>query len=625
MATDYLYIPISGTTLAKVLQSSEGVLSQLPIDELIGLHALSSLPKFHPDRIHATIEKGISELFSKIEQNSDDLRVAILDDLNLEDVRAGAKLMNQFKLRLVNADSVEKRSYLRAGRWDFNFRSTYSGDLYSATHYGIDSLVTSEQLKALSIIRSGLEDPIHFEAYAGSGKSFLLARIPEVVQSMGIRPEEILVLAPLQNQLKALPQHFLKNYTCRTYATLAANMVPKHIKHMRSRAPRNQPFPSGRAIKHLGIQAIGGYSVDVLLGAAIESVRKYCASSDDLINSDHLPKWIVDNRFIDVAQRDRVSHYVAGIAQNIWNILLHPAQGIHIPIRAYHQLKFVALSSEVINQDFRLVLMDETHNLDPVMAQILGRSPQFLISFGDRFQAVRKPVLVNSARQVQLTSSFRSPVLFEPAINHVLSKHRYPKDGKFNGNHQLPAEISYFDHEAIPQTPCTIYVSDFWSLWAWIYRLAEARISFRMITSEPDITQFVHEVLMLRNFKKRPVHRHIRKYGSYDQLMKDFADNASFVFVQDLMEHGYGGNNWDADCQNYMRDSGTYAVGLAADGSNMEHDRIMLTSDVVDLLWNERKDIDYDRFSATYMALTRAKYQLFLPKIMHDFLSTATT
>jgi len=625
MATDYLYMPISGTTLAKVLQSSEGVLSQLPTDELIGLYALSYLPKCPPDTINATIEKVISELFSNIEQNSADLRATILDNLNLEDVRAGAKLMNQFKLRPVNADSVEKRSYLRAGQWDFNFRSTYSEDLHPATHYGIDNLVTSDQLKALSIIRSGLEEPIHFEAYAGSGKSFLVARVPEVVQSMGIRPEEILVLAPLQNQLKALPQHFLKNYTCRTYATLASNMVPKHMKHMSSWSPRNQPFPSGRVIEHLGIKAIGRYSPDALLAAAIESVRKYCSSSNDLINSDHLPKWIVEGRFDDAAQRDRILHYVVGIAQNIWNILLHPAHGIHIPIRSYHQLKLVALSGEVINQGFRLVLMDETHNLDPVMAQILDRSPQFVISFGDRFQALRKPVLVNSARQVQLTSSFRSPVLFEPAINHVLSKHRYPKDGKFNGNHQLPAEISYFDHESIPQAPCTIYVSDFWSLWAWIYRLAEASISFRMITSGPDITQFVHEVLLLRNFKKMPVHRHIRKYGSYDQLMKDFADNASFVFVQDLIDHGYEQKNWDADCKNYMKDSGTYAVGLAADGSNMEHDRIMLTSDAANLLWNDRKDIDYDRFSAIYIALTRAKYQLFLPKIMHDFLSSSTT
>lgn len=41
MATDYLYMPISGTTIVRVLQSPEEVLSQLATDELIGLYVLS--------------------------------------------------------------------------------------------------------------------------------------------------------------------------------------------------------------------------------------------------------------------------------------------------------------------------------------------------------------------------------------------------------------------------------------------------------------------------------------------------------------------------------------------------------------------------------------------------------
>lgn len=625
MATEYLYMPICGTTLVRVLQPSGEIFSQLSTDELIGLYVLSFLPKLPSDTINAEIERILNDLFINIEHNSDESRAAILARLSLEDVRAGAKLMGQFKLRLINAESVSKRSYLLAGRWNFNFRATYSGEFYPARHYGIDNLVTRDQLRALSFVRSGLEEPIHFEAYAGSGKSFLHERIPEVVQSMGIQSREILFLTQSQKQSENMPQRLLKNYTCRTYAQLAFSMMPKHLEGLRRRSAANSPYPYQQIVDYLSIKPIDQYNVQTLLRAAFSTITKYCYSSDNCITSEHLPSWVIDNRITDDAQRDFFLRYLIDIAENIWSLIIHPVPGLEIPVRVYHQIKLIALSGAVIKSNFRLILMDETHDLDPVMAQILDRSPQFVITFGDRFQGVRKPVVTSNARQMQITNSFRSPALFDSAINSVLNKHRYQKTGEFSGNHQLPADIIYYDQEVIPDKPCTIYVSDFWSLWAWMHRLAEARISFRTITPEYDIRQFVLDVFALRNFKTKPTHRQLLKYWSYDRLMQDFTKNASFIFVQDLMDHGYGVNNWLADCKSYISDAGAYAVGLTADGRNTEHDRIMLTSDAVELLWNQRKDIDYDRYSALYVALTRAKYQLIIPTSMYDFVSSSTT
>lgn len=533
--------------------------------------------------------------------------------------------MGQFKLRLINADSVSKRSYLRSGRWDYHFRARYVGDLYPATHYGIDNLVTGDQLKALSLVRSGLEDPIHFEAYAGSGKSFLVTQIPEVVQSMGIRSDEILILVQKKHQIENLPRRLLKNHTCMSHAHLVYGMMARGPGVQRHRSAANMPSHSQQIIDHLGIQPIGQHNVQTLLNVAFSTIKTYCYSADDYISSEHLPRWVIDNRYADNVQRDFVLRYMVSLAENIWNMVLHPVDGIEIPIWTYHQIKLVALSGEVINPKFRLILMDETHDLDPVMAQILGRSPQFIITFGDRFQGIRKPVFALNARQIQIKNSFRSPALFESSINSVLNKHRYQKTDEFIGNQELPANIIYYDQEVIPDKPCAIYVSDLWSLWAWMYRLAEAHIPFRTITPEYEIRQFVLDVFALRNFKTKPIHRLLIKYWSYDRLAKDFADNASFAFIQDLIDHGYEPKNWSADCKNFVSGSGTYAVGLIADGRNMEQDRIMLTSDSVDLLWNQRKDIDYDRHSALYIGLTRAKFQLILPEIMYDFVSSSTT
>jgi len=640
MSAEYLYLPISGTTLSRVITETTSLV-ECDTDTLIALFALSLLPKLPPDTLNQQIEQILNDLFAGKQQDNVALRSTLLNQLTVDVVLSGTERMEAFKLRLISPEAEERKSYTLEGLWNYSFRKTYSQPLRGADYYGLETRVTDGQLKTLSFFRAGmqsfdddptiegepdliyhmrdgLEDPLHIEAYAGSGKTFLVNRIPEIATSIGIKPNQVLVLTRTVQQRDSLPLNLIQNCDCRSYGQLIFTMMPRERRLERNAA--NRPFPYQQVITRLGIQPIGGYTVQSLLNAALSTLTKYCYSSNDEIDSDAVPSWIISNQK-DADQQSFVINYILGIARNIWNLILHPVADIEIPVRIYHQTKFVALSGEIVHPHYRLIVLDEAHMLDPVMGQILSRSPQYVVTFGDRFQSVNKEAAKLEARQVQMAHSFRSPVAFEPAINHMLDIHRYTKDQSFVGNQELPADIRYVKNDLIPEKPCAVFVSDFWSLWAWMYRFFRANLPFQLVTPEYDIRQFVFDLFALRNGKTRPTHRTLVSYWSYEALVNDFSDNEPFQFVQDIIDGGYSPQEWVSDCKRYISPSGRYSLGLAADGRNREFDRIKLTADAADLLWHSRKGVDYDSPSALYIALTRARYQLILPAAMREIVN----
>lgn len=643
MSVEHLYLPISGTSLSNVL-TADTRLVECDTDKLIALFALSLLPKLPRDTFNQQIEQILSDLFLSKEQDDEALRTTLLDQLTISDIRLGTESMDAFKLRLISAEEEDRKSYALEGLWNYSFRKTYTNPLRATDHYGLETEVTEAQLKALSFFRAGiqsfdddptiegesdliyhmkdgLEDPLHVEAYAGSGKSFLVNRMPEIATSVGIKASQVLVLTRTVQQRNALPSNLLQHCACHSYGQLAFTMMPEGRRLARTAA--NRPFPYQQVISRLGIQPISGYSVKGLLNAALSTLTKYCYSSHDQIDLNAVPTWLIANKK-DADQRNFVANYILGIARNIWNLIIHPVTEIEIPVRVYHQIKLVALSGEIISPHYRLVVLDEAHMLEPVMSQILSRSPQYIVTFGDRFQSVEQEAEKQEARQVQMAQSFRSPVAFEAAINHMLDIHRYSKNQSFVGNQELPADIQYAEDDLIPDKPCAVFVSDLWSLWAWMHRFFRAKVPFQLITPEYDIRQFVFDLFALRNGNTRPTHRKLVSYWSYEALVKDFSGNKSFQFVRNIVDGGYSPQEWASDCKRYISPTGTYALGLTADGRNKEYDRIKLTSDTADLLWNARKGVDYDSPSALYIALTRARYQLILPATMREIIKTET-
>ncbi len=638
MSTEYLYLPISGTTLSKVVAETT-CLVECDTDTLIALLALSLLPNLPPDTLNQQIEQILNDLFASKEQDAVALRSTLLNQLTINMVLSGIERMKAFKLRLISHEAEERKLYTLDGLWNFSFRKTYSQLLRAADHYGLDIGVTDGQLKTLSFFRAGmqsfdekiegetdlvyhmrdgLEDPLHVEAYAGSGKTFLVNRIPEIATSIGIKPSQVLVLTRTVEQRNSLPSNLLQSCACYSYGGLIFTMMPGGRKLERNAA--NRPFPYQQVITRLGIQPLGGYTVQVLLDAAISTLAKYCYSSNDEIGSDDVPVWIIENKK-GADQQSFVINYILGIARNIWNLILHPVADIEIPVRIYHQTKLVALSGEIVHPHYRLIVLDEAHLLDSVMSQILSRSPQYIVTFGDRFQSVYREAATLEARQVQMAHSFRSPVAFEPAINHMLDIHRYSKGRSFVGNQELPADIQYAKNDLIPVKPCAVFVSDFWSLWAWMHRFFRANLPFQLVTPEHDIRQFVLELFALRNGNTRPTHRTLVSYWSYEALVNVFSGNESFQFVQDVIDGGYSPQKWVSDCKRYISPSGRYSLGLTADARNREFDTIKLTADAVDLLWHSRKGVNYDSPSALYIALTRARYQLILPATMREIVN----
>lgn len=640
----HLFLPLSGTTLVCVLKSSQPeILSSFDTDELLALSIISFLPNLPPNEHNGTIERIISDLFLSVQADPKGVREFFLQQITLADVQAGARLMTHFQLKPINADSVENRRYLRAGKWDFQFRRNYIGDLCSASDFGLgDTLVTYDQRRALSVsyaalrpaedrivdqddavlmIREGLEDPIHYDGYAGVGKSFLLPRIAETAVSMGIRDSQILVLTLSSEQIKNLPQE-LRKYRCLSYHALASSMLPKEYRGLFwKRSGTNAPWPYGKVESHLEIQPLDRYPVQRIFSVALSTIAKFCYSADPLIDETHLPGWVAKDLLDDDTQGQFITRYLVGVARQIWNLVLNPAQGIDIPTRVFYQVKLVALSIEVIDPKIKLIIMDETHELHPVVAQILDRSSQYVITFGDRYQRIQgSPVTQLAGRQVQLTDSFRSPLMFEDTINWAITSNGlYHKNGRFRGNGGEAADLQFFDQDAIPDKPTAIYVSDFWSYWLWAIRLAQSGVNFRTVTPINDVTQFVSGAISLKREGTRSAHRDLVKYWSYDQMFLDLQQNKSFCAIHELLDRGYTIKDWHSLITTLISGSATYSLGLVKDSRNTESKRVYLSSDISDLITSGAKGAGYNVMGAYYVALTRTRYALTLPGVLRSF------
>lgn len=640
----HLFLPLSGTTLVRVLKTSEPeIFSSFNTDEILALSVISFLPILPPDEHNGTIERIISNLFLSVQADPKGAREFLLERLTLASVQAGARLMCDFQLKLINASSVENRRYLRAGKWDYQFRQNYVGDLCSASDFGHgDSLVTYDQRKALAVsyaalrpaedqivdqdeavlvMRVGLEDPIHYEGYAGVGKSFLLPRIAETAVSMGVRDSQILVLTLSAEQKKNLPPELCK-FRCMSYSALASSMLPKEYRGLFwKRSGANAPWPYEKVANHLGIQPLHRYPIQRIFSVALSTIAKFCYSADPVIDEIHLPKWFSKDSADDDTRGLFATRYLVGITRQIWDLVLNPVRGIDIPTRVFYQVKIVALSTATIDPKIKLIIMDETHELHPVIAQILARSPQYLITFGDRYQRIQEsPVTQMGGRQVQLTDSFRSPLLLEDTINWAITSNGlYLRNGRFIANGGETADLKFVDQDVIPDKPTAIYVSDFWAYWLWAVHLAQVGICFRTVTPINDATQFVSGAICLKRDGTRSTHRDLIKYWSYDKMFRDLQQNKSFCGIHELLDRGYSINDWNSLISMRISESATYSLGLVKNSRNTESKRVYLASDISDLITSRTKNAGFNVFGAYYVAITRTRYELTLPGALRGF------
>ncbi|GFE82608.1 hypothetical protein GCM10011487_46080 [Steroidobacter agaridevorans] len=626
-----LYLPISEQALSRVLNEAHSLattLTGLKVPELAALMLLQALPKIvrhgsvFAERI---LMEAISASQAKVERDGATALVdEAIESLDRAKIRAGHGLLADLGICLLSDEQIGQQHYLMDdGAWDSGSRDRYHARDHEARQQillpsGAMSFLTREQTRIYREISAQSDDHIHVQGYAGTGKSYLIKSLLGTLS--GAR---VLVLAERQTQLQALLAGVanLPHVYPRRFDVLAREMVPADLTdptNLRMSQPYSAaaPIPDELVIRHLGIRASGTLLERDLVAIVRRTVARFCASSDAEIDDVHIP--IRNLPSLEPTERQLVLHY----ATELWKAIVLPtSRDFAPPIRREHRIKWAALRGWRIPARYTHVLIDECHDLKKPMLQILDSSPQAVISLGDEYQNLQgfPQRRTHVVRQRAVTSSVRSGRLLEAVVNPIIVAHPGATKDRFVGNPLQRTEIAYYDRPRIPEHPAAILVSDTWGLFEWAQRLAAENLDVELLSNEKQLHMFVSDCIELRRNGVRPRHGEIFRYGSWQALAENNQKSPGFQRIDRMLQRGYDLKDWARTADRFVA-QGKFALGLIEDVRNREFPGVMLVPELVDGVWDARKE-DYAAASAAlYVAVTRAQHRLIVPERLRHWL-----
>jgi len=291
--------------------------------------------------------------------------------------------------------------------------------------------LTTEQENHINTITQGADHAI--QAPPGSGKTFLLLALARKMTGHGLSISFNKILAD------EAAKKFTSAVTCKTGHALAYGAVGyKYKKRLRKLTGKYladtmdigdwQPYnsPSNK-----------GYLI-------LNTIRKYCYSSDEIMAWKHLPQLTItrDDTDIDLMKEDLIQN-----ANQVFNEMLRLDSDLPITHDVY--LKIWALSNPKINTDY--IFFDEYQDSNPVIAQIIKNQSCQKIFVGDQFQQIYSwRGAVNALQDEKLaklyiTRSFRFGDAIANLANSIIENY-YPTDFTyipFHGNDTIKSQISY--------------------------------------------------------------------------------------------------------------------------------------------------------------------------------------
>lgn len=630
-----LYLPISERMLREVLDDSdtlENTVSSLAVPQLAALALLQYLPKLSQERSPLP-ERFLAQVIEVVNEQMKGTGLAtvtadLLSTLSREEIREGYRLLPDFGISLLNEDDVAYRSYLTAeGNWDYRFCERHTVRLKDhlisvQAPTGEKRILTLEQSRIFGEIRAQLDEPMHVQGYAGTGKSSL---IRSLLGMLDTEPNQVLVLTERKQQADALRAGMppMERVTYLSFGQLATKLIPRGKGAGSSRRIARGTYsratlPDDDLIRHLGIKASGRFRERTIAQAVRRTVANFCYSGDDEIMRRHLPNWVTYR--LDETMNQAVLRHAAELWQAI---LAPPSQDFKPTVYVYHRIKWAALNRSQIPERYTHVLIDECHDLKKPMLQIIDCSPQAVISLGDEYQNLqgRPQERAGLIRQREATHSVRSGHLIEHIVNPMIAAHPGKTKAPFHGNPLHKVEIEYYDGHRLPDRPVVILTYDEWALFGWAQRLAYAGISFGLLGDKTSLKAFFNDCIELCIHHKDQRPGMLSRFASWDDVAGEYENNVGFRHVDRMLRNGYRYENLQEMWSRIAEHSPAgYSLGRIEDVRNREFDTVMVTPELVDLAWKAEGKEFAAIVSAVYVAVTRARQRLIAPEGLRDWI-----
>lgn len=547
-----------------------------------------------------------------------------------ERLAAGLAVIEVAGVSLLEEVDIERQDYLDGeGQWDFGFGLRHRDTLEPLTREIVmpsgDVLrLSDQQSRIFDEFKVCNEESFHLQAYAGVGKTYLLAKFFEVLV-----PDKTLLMATFPGQVAALqarvrqasPDARINACTFGHMANLLLNrdLTARGWRNTDTHRTGASSLVDDRQVAQwLNFQAVGALQPRDVARVCRSTVHSFSLSSRATIEARHLPSLGHAASQADIA-------LLLEYSRVLWRETVRPsAPHIRLPIRNSHRIKFLALTDEVIPENYTHIIIDESHELTAPMVQILDRSPQAVITLGDEFQQLsgKAPRHGGFIRQRFMTQSIRAGRQMADVLNPMIQLH--PSDIKegFVGRAPYPTRIIGHGVMPIPEKPTTILVANEWGLFAWFKRLTEAGARFQLPPRTLEhLTLFVKGLDLLYREDLRPQHRLIFRYAYWDALASAMGGSHEFKAVHEWLGQGNRLQDFIETAQRFCNDPvAILKLAKVEDVKNQEFDSVLLSRD---LMRPPRAGSVHSLASVCsllYTASSRARHELLLPGNMNDWL-----
>ena len=549
---------------------------------------------------------------------------------NAENLAASLTVLEIAGVALLEEHEVQAQAYLdEEGQWDFGFGLRHRQTLEPLTREIVlatgDVLrLSDQQSRIFDEFQVCTDESFHLQAYAGVGKTFLLAKFFEVLD-----PATTLLMATFPAQVAALRERVLQSspdsrINACTFGHMANLLLNRDLTSQgwrnsdMQRTSASSLVDDQQVAQWLNLQSVGKLYPRDVARVCRATVHSFCLSPLPHIEARHLPSLGHAASQADIAMLLEYSRL-------LWRETVRPsAPHIRLPIRNAQRIKFLSLTSEVIPENYSHIIIDESHELTAPMVQILDRSPQAVITLGDEFQQLSGKATRHGGfiRQRFMTQSIRAGKQMADVLDPLIQLH--PSDIKegFVGRAPHPTRIIGHGVMPIPDKPTTILVANEWGLFAWFRRLSEAGARFQLPARTLEhLTLFVKGLDGLYCEDLRAQHRLIFRYAYWDALASAMGASHEFKAVHEWLGQGKRLQDFVETAQRFCSDpSAILKLATVEDVKNQEFDCVLLSRD---LMRPPREGSTHSLASVCsllYTASSRARHELLLPGNMNDWL-----
>lgn len=623
MMHNKLYLPLSESVLYKLFEDSSiknDFYSTLPIPQIAALILLNQLPKKTQPIVLCDLEKKLAELIvigNEFElDNTQKFSSEIKETLTEGDIKKGLDICEEERVYLLPDNILEQQKYLNDdNEWDYSFSDSIGVEL-NEKHYIVNDKVFphidlyDQQFRAYNSYKSELDEDIHIEGYAGSGKTYIINSIIETLLEKNIAPRSILLLTHsyLQSTALSIPRHITKM----TFGWFAKSHLINTDLRNTINVDREKAFSDKEYAARFNIYGFGLHNNVEIARASYQTVKNYCQSTDEDINATHIPKWV--NPVTNENKAVLVSH-----AEKLWQLITmqNTNKNYKLPMNDFHVIKLALLRRQEIKISWTYIIVDESHDLTPAVRELLSASKATIISLGDKFQKLNTSSSTEdtSRRIRRINQSIRVPFKLGGVVNGILDLHPLGRELDFMGNKDKRSELSFYTKSNVPASPTVIWVYDEWELFEWAARLASHGLEFKLFGNINALDDFVIGCINLYHSSTQAKVHALIEYKTWHGAQTANHKNRSFLAIEKMLERGYNLSNWKI-ARNCINDNASYAVGLFDNAKNHQFKSVMIARNIVDYIkQNEvgNRKMLYKVISRIYLGLTRSEREVIAP------------